>query len=151
MRSIRRGETGPAVAEIRSILVALDLLEPAASGGDVFDDATETAVRAFQQSRGVGVDGLVGDETWRALDGARWNLGDRALYHSVPTPLAGEDVRALQERLLEMGFDSGRADGMYGVRTARAASDSPLCLLVLERASYLLDPAPGGALTFAPL
>ena len=38
-----------------------------------------------------------------------------------------------------------------GVRTARAASDSPLCLLVLERASYLLDPAPGGALTFAPL
>lgn len=38
-----------------------------------------------------------------------------------------------------------------GVRTARAASDSPLCLLVLERASYLLDPSPGGALTFAPL
>lgn len=38
-----------------------------------------------------------------------------------------------------------------GVRTARAASDSPLCLLVLERTSYLLDPSPGGALTFAPL
>jgi hypothetical protein len=38
-----------------------------------------------------------------------------------------------------------------GARTARAASDSPLCLLVLERASYLLDPAPGGALTFSPL
>lgn len=38
-----------------------------------------------------------------------------------------------------------------GVRTARPASDSPLCLLVLEHASYLLDPAPGGALTFAEL
>jgi hypothetical protein len=38
-----------------------------------------------------------------------------------------------------------------GVRTARPASDAPLCLLVLERASYLLDPAPGGALTFSAL
>ena len=38
-----------------------------------------------------------------------------------------------------------------GARTARPASDSPLCLLVLEHASYLLDPAPNGALTFAAL
>ncbi len=45
MRAIRRGETGPAVSEIRSILVALDLL--AASTSDVFDDVTEFAVRAF--------------------------------------------------------------------------------------------------------
>ena len=36
MRSIRRGDSGPAVAEIRSILVGLELLE---SAGDVFDDA----------------------------------------------------------------------------------------------------------------
>jgi hypothetical protein len=38
-----------------------------------------------------------------------------------------------------------------GARTARPASEAPLCLLVLERASYLLDPAPNGALTFAEL
>ena len=38
-----------------------------------------------------------------------------------------------------------------GTRTARPASESPLCFLVLERASYLLDPAPGGALTFTEL
>ena len=80
------------------------------------------AVRAFQQSRGIGVDGLVGPETWQALDGARWKLGARTLFHSVPTSLVGEDVRALQERLLEMGFDSGRADAIYGPRTARAVA-----------------------------
>src|SRR3954447_12137318 len=72
VRSIRRGDTGPAVSEIQSILVDLDLL-PATS--ERFDDDTETAVRAFQQSRGIGVDGLVGNETWQALDGARWKLG----------------------------------------------------------------------------
>ncbi|AGL21709.1 cell wall hydrolase/autolysin [Actinoplanes sp. N902-109] len=105
--------------EIRSILVGLELLEV---GGTEFDQATETAVRAFQQSRGLGVDGLVGTETWAALDGARWKLGARTLFHSVPTFLVGEDVRTLQERLLEMGFDTGRADGIYGPRTARAVA-----------------------------
>jgi N-acetylmuramoyl-L-alanine amidase len=120
VRAIRRGETGPAVSEIRSILVALDLLP--ASGLDEFDAETETAVRAFQQSRGIGVDGIVGTETWQTLEGARWTLGSRTLYHSVPDPLVGEDVRALQERMLEMGYDSGRADGIYGARTARAVA-----------------------------
>lgn len=43
------------------------------------------------------------------------------------------------------------AAGATGARTARAGSDTPLCLLVLERESYLLDPASGGALTFSPL
>ena len=119
MRSIRRGDSGPAVAEIRSILVGLELLE---SAGDVFDDAMDTAVRAFQQDRGLGVDGLVGDETWGALDASRWRLGARTLFHSVPDALVGEDVRTLQERLLEMGFDSGRPDSIYGPRTARAVA-----------------------------
>ncbi|GAB1643889.1 N-acetylmuramoyl-L-alanine amidase [Krasilnikovia sp. MM14-A1259] len=119
MRAIRRGDTGPAVHEIRSILVGLDLLDAPA---DLYDDATETAVRAFQQSRGIGVDGVVDAETWQALDGARWTLGDRTLFHSVPAALAGEDVRALQERLMEMGYDTGRTDGIYGARTARAVA-----------------------------
>jgi N-acetylmuramoyl-L-alanine amidase len=119
VRSIRRGDSGPAVSEIRSILVGLELLDTAS---DVFDDATDSAVRAFQQSRGIGVDGLVGDETWGALDAARWRLGARTLYHSVPDALVGEDVRALQERLLEMGYDSGRADSIYGPSTARAVA-----------------------------
>jgi len=119
VRSIRRGDSGPAVSEIRSILVGLDLLDTAS---DVFDNDMDTAVRAFQQSRGIGVDGLVGDETWGSLDAARWRLGARTLYHSVPDALVGEDVRALQERLLEMGYDTGRADSVYGARTARAVA-----------------------------
>ncbi len=119
MRAIRRGDTGPAVSEIQSILVALDFLSAVSHE---FDSDTETAVRAFQQGRGIGVDGLVGDETWQALDGARWTLGSRTLFHSVPDALVGEDVRTLQERLLEMGYDTGRADAIYGVRTARAVA-----------------------------
>jgi N-acetylmuramoyl-L-alanine amidase len=121
MRPIRRGDHGPAVVEIRTILSTLGLLgDP--DGGAEYDAGTEVAVRAFQQSRGLSVDGKVGDETWRALDAARWRLGQRALYQAVTEPLVGDDVRQLQERLLEMGYDLGRADGVYGGYTARAVA-----------------------------
>lgn len=122
MHAYRQGERGPAIAEIRWILSHLGLLEAAPVSPDAaeFDKATEVAVRAFQQSRGLNVDGRVGDETWRALDAARWALGDRLLYQTFPNPFTGDDVRQLQERLLELGFDVGRSDGIFGPRTARA-------------------------------
>ena len=121
MRPIRRGDRGPAVVEIRAILTTLGLLRDA-DGDAEFDADVEVAVRTFQQSRGLSVDGRVGDETWRALDASRWRLGQRTLYQAVAEPLVGDDVRQLQERLLEMGYDVGRADGVYGGHTARAVA-----------------------------
>lgn len=120
MRAVGREDRGPAVVEIQTILVELGVLAPPSVA--VFDVATERAVRTFQQSRGLSVDGLVDEETWRALDAARWRLGARTLYQAIPEPLVGEDIRALQERMLEMGYDVGRADGIYGSRTARAVA-----------------------------
>jgi N-acetylmuramoyl-L-alanine amidase len=122
MRTIRHGDTGPAVAEIRAILAEVGVLPTDRPGGDVFDEATVRAVRAFQQSRGLTADGRVSEETWRALEAARWHLGARTLFQSIDDPLVGEDVRMLQERLLEMGYDSGRPDAIYGARTARAVA-----------------------------
>ncbi|MER7003025.1 N-acetylmuramoyl-L-alanine amidase [Dactylosporangium sp. NPDC000555] len=127
MRAIRRGARGAAVAEIRGILVVLELLEDLlpsdpTAGYPEYDADVERAVRAFQQSRGLTVDGEVSDETWRALDAARWRLGQRALFHTVADPYIGDDVRQLQERLLEMGYNPGRADGIYGGLTAHAVA-----------------------------
>jgi N-acetylmuramoyl-L-alanine amidase len=121
MLVIRRGDEGPAVVEIRAILRALALLE--VDGDGAFDAPLEHAVRAFQQARGLTVTGDVTEETWRALDAARWTLGARVLAHEQPEPLFGDDVRQLQERLLEMGYDLGRADGIFGRRTAAALAN----------------------------
>ena len=74
----------------------------------VFDAATELAVRHFQQDRGLSVDGRVGEETYRALNEARWSLGDRLLRYDPERPIRGDDVTSLQERLLELGYDAGR-------------------------------------------
>ena len=90
---------------------------------DFFDRALDNAVRAFQQSRGLSADGIVGPDTLRALEEARHRLGDRLLYYHPEQPLVGDDVTALQERLSNMGFDVGRADGIFGPRTEAAVRD----------------------------
>jgi len=121
MKTLRLGDRGSAVAEIRGILATLGLLsnvDPATQ--DVFDDSTALAVRAFQQRRGLTVDGSVGAESYGALQAARFRLGDRMLGHNVTHELVGDDVTELQRQLLEIGYAAGRADGRFGPATAEA-------------------------------
>jgi N-acetylmuramoyl-L-alanine amidase len=122
MYPLRPGDRGAAVADVRAALRSLDLLPPAPEDGHggaeaVYDAETELAVRHFQQVRGLTVDGQVGEETYRALSEARWSLGDRLLHHDPVRPMRGDDVTNLQERLLELGYDAGRADGILGPET----------------------------------
>lgn len=116
-----KGDSGPVVTEVRSTLARLGLIEPSES--DLFDQDVDLAIRAFQQQRGLKVDGMVGGQTYRALDEARWQLGDRTLRVATPRLIRGDDVAALQSRLLTMGFDIGRVDGIFGPRTERAVRE----------------------------
>jgi N-acetylmuramoyl-L-alanine amidase len=130
----RLGDSGPAVAQIIGLLERIGLLGDSAdsvggiapggssagdsSGGDpVYDQRVELAVRNFQQQRNLTVDGVVGPLTFRRLDEARWRLGDRILTHLPGNLTAGDDVYALQGRLLDLGFKVGRVDGYYGPET----------------------------------
>lgn len=129
MRPIRRGDRGPAVVDIRAALSALGLLHPSPAAGEpsdphqaTYDLTCELAVREFQQNRGLLVDGIVGEDTYRALSEARWRLGDRLLHYAPAHPLRGDDTATLQERLLELGYDVGNVDGIFGPRTAEALS-----------------------------
>jgi N-acetylmuramoyl-L-alanine amidase len=125
---LRRGSQGPAVADVRARLLALaesylpdrHRLEGADVQDDLYDESLERAVRSFQQQQGLIVDGVVGPETFSAIDGARWALGDRILRHLPGHLQHGEDVRALQERLNTLGFAAGRVDGFFGETTERA-------------------------------
>jgi N-acetylmuramoyl-L-alanine amidase len=122
---LRLGGRGLAVLELRHRLRQLGLLPTDGVGGgtggpDVFDEACDRAVRSFQQQRGLRIDGVVDRETYRGLDEARWRLGDRPLSFAVRHPYVGDDVAGLQHRLIDMGFDCGRADGVFGARTENA-------------------------------
>jgi len=117
----RLGDSGPAVAQITGLLERIGLLGDAAlepsQGDHAFDQRVELAVRAFQQERGLTVDGVVGPLTFRRLDEARWRLGDRILTHLPGSLMAGDDVYTLQGRLLALGFRVGRVDGYFGPET----------------------------------
>ncbi|GAA2665942.1 MULTISPECIES: N-acetylmuramoyl-L-alanine amidase [Actinosynnema] len=119
MLLLRRGDVGQDVAEVRATLTKLGLLtDPHASR--VFDLSVEHAVRTFQQQRGLITDGLVGPATYRALRDANYRLGDRPLAFLIAQPVTGDDVLTLQERLLELGYDAGRANGEFGQQTEQA-------------------------------
>jgi N-acetylmuramoyl-L-alanine amidase len=127
MQLLRRGDSGPAVAQLRAMLTSQGLLPPPPPGGTEtnaeaasFDIAVEHAVRAFQQRRGLISDGLVGRATYQALCDARLELGCRMLSYVVARPLRGDDVCTLQDRLLELGYDANRADGIFGPQTETA-------------------------------
>jgi N-acetylmuramoyl-L-alanine amidase len=123
MQLLRRGDSGPGVIEIRSTLRRFGLLPAAAADGvreDVFDADVEQAVRAFQQQRDLITDGIVGPATYRALREAGWQLGDRMLALLISAPMSGDDVVALQERLLELGYDPGRPGGVFDEQTEAA-------------------------------
>jgi N-acetylmuramoyl-L-alanine amidase len=120
--AFRLGDRGEVVSDIRDRLARLDLLEDADASAE-YDAAVERAVRAFQQQRGLSSDGIVGRATWRALDEAGWRLGDRVLVHLPGTLQTGDDVIALQRRLLDLGFKTGRVDGRFGPVTERAVQE----------------------------
>ena len=120
----RLGDSGPAVAQITGLLQRIGLLgdgvvPPAGhhTPDATYDERVELAVRTFQQQRGLTVDGIVGPLTFRRLDEARWPLGDRILTHLPGNLMVGDDVYALQRRLLDLGFQVGRVDGYFGPET----------------------------------
>lgn len=116
---LKRGDHGPAVADLhrRLALAGVGDVDVAAA---VFSEATDAAVRVFQESRRIEVDGIVGPHTWAALAEAAHRLGDRLLYHKSSPMLRGDDVAELQQRLGALGFDAGRVDGIFGRHTALA-------------------------------
>lgn len=117
MKLIREGDRSSEVVDVQARLREVGLEVDDEPG--VFGESTRQAVKAFQQSRGILVDGIVGPSTWTELVEAGWRIGDRTLYLTRP-PMRGDDVLALQARLNALGFDSGREDGILGPDTDAA-------------------------------
>jgi peptidoglycan hydrolase-like protein with peptidoglycan-binding domain len=75
---------------------------------------TEAAVKAFQQAKGIAVDGIVGRVTWINIDEAD---------QSEPVLKIGSTglpVRRAQKRMSLVGFEVGGVDGRYGTQTEAA-------------------------------
>ena len=93
--TLRKGSAGTLVEDLQSKLIALgyDLGNSGADGK--FGAKTETAVKAFQKSKGLTADGVVGPKTWEALDAA--TPGDQ-LYTVTIRHLTQYDAEGLKAR-----------------------------------------------------
>lgn len=124
---LTKGDSGPAVAEVHQRLARLGYLEPSTPAEDtqgfIFDAELDKATRVFQIERGINSDGVVGPITFKRLEEARWELGDRVLSYSFSHMTAGDDVLSLQQRLNDLGFNAGRIDGVFGPDTDKAVRE----------------------------
>jgi len=62
---IQEGDTGPQVVLLQKALISLTYLSPPADGN--FGPSTKAAVESFQSSQGLSPDGVVGEQTLKAL------------------------------------------------------------------------------------
>lgn len=71
--TLRRGDKGPEVAQLQEVLIRLGHLSQRARGSAIgmFGPATEKAIKSFQASAGVVVDGVAGPQTRAALEAAQ--------------------------------------------------------------------------------
>ena len=113
---LRKGSTDPAVRDLQQALKALGH-DPGPIDG-VFGDATESAVKAFQQEKEITIDGVVGKVTWINIDEAD---------QSEPVLRIGSTglpVRRAQKRMSLVRFDVGGVDGRYGAKTESGGQGS---------------------------
>lgn len=68
--TIKRGSKGEAVKKLQALLMSHGYTLPRYGADGDFGNETENAVMVFQQAQGLTADGIVGKQTWAALDGA---------------------------------------------------------------------------------
>ncbi len=129
--SLKLGSEGSEVRKMQQRLKELGYLKGSADGD--FGEATEAAVRAFQKAHGLTVDGKAGTATLNKLYSSSAKKASTATAKPTATPTArptatpdlddldyylelgasGNRVRTLQNRLIELGWLEGKADGVY--------------------------------------
>ena len=67
--TLQRGSSGDHVVQLQTLLLQLGY-DGVGSADGAFGPATDAGVRAFQGDKSLGVDGIVGPNTWKAIEDA---------------------------------------------------------------------------------
>ena len=132
------GDSGDEVRVIRyylSVIATYYDTIPQIAVTDLYDEQTENAVRAFQNTFGLPVDGIVGRQTWQTMDDAYESIiastalidGGIILFPGrvLQSGFQGEDVATIQEYLSYISsvyptIPTPAITGVYGMETVQA-------------------------------
>jgi len=119
---LRQGSRGKAVRQLELFLLTMGYTD--ITPDRAFDSQTSAAVKAFQDDRGLYVDGWVGSRTRGEIALIAAAAGHTGILDATDRLLtagaSGADVRDLQHLLALLGFDPGPTDGKFGTRTTTA-------------------------------
>ena len=115
------GASGSKVRQLQSRLIQLGWMTGQADG--YFGGATEYAVKRFQARAGLYDDGVAGPDTLTRIYAGNAATTSTAVSSIGGTLRKGDDsaaVRAMQTRLISLGYLQGSADGSFGAATEEA-------------------------------
>ena len=157
--SISLNVTGEEVASLQRRLTALGYYQATVDGVCKADDVA--AIRAFQLTNGLRVDGVAGFATQSKLysdDAVRYVSASSGAASAKPTatpkPASASGmlqlgdqssaVKEMQQKLISLGYLSGKADGTFGTKTYNA-------LKAFQRANKLSADGIAGSATLSAL
>lgn len=118
---LKVGSSGSKVRVMQERLITLGYLAGKADGS--FGESTEAAVKAFQSRNSLWDDGIAGPDTLRLLySNSAKKAGSVAsiIGDTLEEGATGSAVRALQKKLIALGYLKGTADGDFGAATKNA-------------------------------
>ena len=122
---LKKGTVGLEVRKLQGRLAELGYYAGGMDG--IYGETTVDAVKAFQRNNGLSGDGQAGAQTQTKLyaSTARYAnhpvaTADPGAARTLSLGMSGNDVYALQARLIELRYLSGVADGVFGVETQNA-------------------------------
>ncbi|MDZ8186708.1 MAG: peptidoglycan-binding protein [Nostoc sp. ChiSLP02] len=144
---LMKGDEGESVRVLQERLRVAGFYYGNATG--IFGPITEEAVRRFQDSYNLSVDGIVGPATLSKLPPVGIGDGDEAPRKAADRNKLrlgdrGEPVRLLQQHLIQAGYLEGEPNGYYGPYTADAVKR-------FQAANYLTPSGVAGPTTRAKL
>ena len=127
-KTLRSGMSGTDVKQLQENLIQLGYLTGKADGN--YDAKTVEAVRNFQKANNLTADGTAGAETQKKIYGGNAKAAETpapttassstTISGSLKTGSTGSAVQTLQSQLISLGYLSGKADGVFGRKTAAA-------------------------------
>ena len=118
---LRYGDTGDAVKRLQQRLKDLGYFSGDIGGN--YLTKTQTAVSLFESAIGWNPDGVATVVLQQYIFSAQAPAYDESLgYVSLEKGDSGDQVRELQQRLIDLGYLTGKADGDFGAKTQSAVA-----------------------------